>query len=134
MVLTPVNAASPSLFFAAYHAYCPTTFVSGACMGRTSVFHGVNGFDAEILLSEDIDLWLRMALDRGVKFLDFPVLNYRTGEISLMNDVSQNDVKLISSYRLIQSKFKSSVGPVTAFVLKVISRIFFKLTNVLVFA
>lgn len=116
-------------FFAAYHAFCPTTFVCGAALGRIEAFRHVNGFDATIPLAEDLDMWLRVSRVGGFRFLNIPVLNYRTGATSLMNDVVVQDPRVKESYRIIQGKFFREVGYFKSLLLKIAARIFLNVVD-----
>lgn len=112
--------------FAAYHAYCPSTFLCGAAVGKTEVFRQVHGFDASIPVAEDVELWVRMAYAGGFRFIDEPFVNYRTGASSIMNDLAREDPVWNTSYRIIQAKFTRQVGYVRALILKIAIRLMFR--------
>ena len=100
----------------------PTVLVNSACMGRRDRFNAIGGFDADIPICEDADLWSRMADGAGFVFLDRPVVNYRTGESSLMHDLAENDDKLHVSYRLMQDKYRRSHGGMRSLATKLWAR------------
>ncbi len=85
--------------------------VNSACMARRSAFDAVGGYDTEIPVCEDADLWGRIAQSHRYVFLDRPVARYRTGAPSLMHNLGQRDEKLRISYRRIQGKYRLSQGP-----------------------
>ncbi len=85
--------------------------VNSACMGRRNAFDSVGGYDVEIPVCEDADLWGRIAHRHGYIFLDRPVARYRTGAPSLMHNLAQQDEKLRISYRRIQIKYRQTHGP-----------------------
>lgn len=84
--------------------------VNSACMARRSAFFQVGGYDADIPVCEDADLWARIAQATGHVFIDRPVVRYRTGAPSLMHNLVENDAKLEISYRRIQHKYRKENG------------------------
>ena len=95
---------SASLLFRA------AVLVNSACMARRDVFLAVGGFDVDIPVCEDADLWARIADSSGYVFVDQTVVRYRTGASSMMHNLAENDEKLHISYRRIQSKYRQSHG------------------------
>jgi GT2 family glycosyltransferase len=85
--------------------------VNSACMARRSAFDAVGGYDTQIPVCEDADLWGRIAYWHRYIFLDRPVVRYRTGAPSLMHNLAQRDEKLEISYRRIQGKYLKVQGP-----------------------
>jgi glycosyltransferase involved in cell wall biosynthesis len=96
--------------------------VNSACMARRTAFEGVGGYDGEIPVCEDADLWARIALATGYIFIDKPVVRYRTGAPSLMHNLAEHDEKLHVSYRRIQGKFRQSHGLLNFLALKIWAR------------
>lgn len=91
----------------------PSILVNSACMARRSAFEAVGGYDPDIPICEDADLWGRIAYSSGgYVFLDRPVVRYRTGAPSLMHNLAEKDQKLHVSYRRIQQKYRRAQGPV----------------------
>jgi GT2 family glycosyltransferase len=84
--------------------------VNSACMARRSAFDSVGGYDTQIPLCEDADLWGRIAYSYRYVFLDRPVVRYRTGAPSLMHNLARQDEKLQISYRRIQAKYRRVQG------------------------
>jgi glycosyltransferase involved in cell wall biosynthesis len=84
--------------------------VNSACMARRAAFFQVGGYDADIPVCEDADLWARIAQATGHVFIDRPVVRYRTGAPSLMHNLVENDTKLAVSYRRIQHKYRQENG------------------------
>jgi glycosyltransferase involved in cell wall biosynthesis len=88
----------------------PTVLVNSACMARRQAFIDAGGFDADIPVCEDADLWARIAHATGYVYLDQPVVRYRTGAPSLMHNLAEDDEKLHVSYRIIQAKYRRDRG------------------------
>jgi glycosyltransferase involved in cell wall biosynthesis len=103
-----------------------TILVNSACMGRREAFLAAGGYDAEIPVCEDTDLWARIAHTSGHVFLDRPVVRYRTGAPSLMHNLKANDEKLDISYRRIQAKYRERQGPLKFLARKVWARALFR--------
>lgn len=97
--------------------------VCSACMARRTVFAAVEGFDAEIPVCEDAELWARMAQQSGFIFIDKPVVRYRTGAPSLMHNLAENDEKLHVSYRRIHGKYRQAHGQLRFIAMKLWARI-----------
>jgi glycosyltransferase involved in cell wall biosynthesis len=89
----------------------PSILVNSACMGRRSAYFAVGGYDIEVPVCEDADLWGRIAHSTGYVFIDRPVVRYRTGAPSMMHNLAEQDEKLHISYRRIQSKYRKIQGP-----------------------
>jgi GT2 family glycosyltransferase len=100
----------------------PTVLVNSACMARRDVFAAVGGFDADIPVCEDADLWARIAHATGFVFLDRPVVRYRTGASSLMHNLAENDEKMHLSYRRIQNKYREAHGLLQFLAMKIWAR------------
>jgi glycosyltransferase involved in cell wall biosynthesis len=91
--------------------FSSSILVNSACMARRSAFDAVGGYDTQIPVCEDADLWGRIAYWHRYVFLDRPVVRYRTGAPSLMHNLGQGDKKLQVSYRRIQGKYRQVQGP-----------------------
>jgi GT2 family glycosyltransferase len=102
--------------------FCPTVLVNSACMARREAFVAVGGFDAEIPVCEDADLWARIAHATGFVFLDRPIVRYRTGAASLMHNLAENDEKMSQSYRRIQNKYRETHGMLQYLAMKIWAR------------
>jgi hypothetical protein len=79
-------------------------------MARRTAFLAAGGYDAEIPVCEDAEFWGRVAHSTGYVFLDRPVVRYRTGASSLMNNLAADDEKLRVSYQRIQNKYLRAHG------------------------
>jgi glycosyltransferase involved in cell wall biosynthesis len=101
----------------------PAIMVNSACMARRTAFMASGGYDAEIPICEDAELWARIAHATGHVFIDKPVVRYRTGAPSLMHNLAAEDEKLHVSYRRIQNKFRQANGPLKFLALKIWVRI-----------
>lgn len=103
--------------------FCPAILINSACMARRAVFAGAGGFDADIPVCEDADLWSRIAQQTGYVFIDRPVVRYRTGAPSLMHSLVGNDERLRDSYRRIQQKYRAANGALPALLMKAWARL-----------
>ena len=90
--------------------FLPAVLITSACMTRREAFVAFGGFDGQIPVCEDTDLWARIAHATDFVFVDQPVVRYRTGAPSLMHNLAEDDEKLHISYSLIQSKYRRNHG------------------------
>lgn len=97
----------------------PAILVCSAGMARREFFEAVGGFDPEIPICEDAEMWARIAQGRGHVFLDRTVVRYRTGEPSLMRNLAANDSKLDVSYQRIQGKYRQVHGGFVFYAMKI---------------
>ena len=97
--------------------------VCSAGMARRSAFIAEGGFDAEIPVCEDSEMWARVAHRRGHIFIDQPVVRYRTGAPSLMHNLAKDDEKLHVSYRRIQGKYRQANGLLQFIAMKLWARV-----------
>jgi glycosyltransferase involved in cell wall biosynthesis len=102
----------------AFLTFRSAILVCSAGMARRTSFEEIGGFDTEIAICEDAELWARISHGRGHVFLDRPVVRYRTGAPSLMHNLAENDEKLHESYRRIQDKFRRAHGELKFFAMK----------------
>jgi glycosyltransferase involved in cell wall biosynthesis len=96
--------------------------VNSACMARRTAFFLVGGYDSDILVCEDADLYGRIAHATGYVYVDRTVVRYRTGAPSLMNNLAEEDEKLHLSYRRIQGKYRLAQGMLKFLALKIWAR------------
>ena len=96
---------------AAWLMFRSPPLINSACMARRSTFLACGGYDGSIPVCEDADLWSRIAQSSGFVFVDRPVVRYRTGAASLMNDLAEQDPRLGDSYRIMQNKYRARSGP-----------------------
>jgi glycosyltransferase involved in cell wall biosynthesis len=100
----------------------PAVLVNSACMARRTAFLAVGGYDGEIPVCEDADMWARIAYATDYVFIDKPVVRYRTGAPSLMHDLGQEKEKLNMSYQRIQYKYRQENGTLKFLALKAWAR------------
>lgn len=97
----------------------PSILVNSACMARRTAFVAVGGYDAEVIVCEDADLYGRIAAATGYVYIDKTVVRYRTGAPSLMHNLAESDEKLYISYRRIQGKYRLAHGLLRFLALKI---------------
>jgi len=96
--------------------------VNSACMARRTAFFLVGGYDSDIPVCEDADLYGRIAHATDYVYIDRPVVRYRTGASSLMHDLAKEDEKLHLSYRRIHGKYRLAQGTFRFLALKIWAR------------
>jgi len=69
----------------------PAVLVTSGGMARRDAFTAAGGFDGEIPVCEDTDLWARIAHATGAIFVNQAVARYRTGAPSLMHNLAEDD-------------------------------------------
>jgi glycosyltransferase involved in cell wall biosynthesis len=99
-----------------------TVLVNSACMTRREVFVSSGGYDAQVPVCEDVELWMRIVRAAGFVFIDRPVVRYRTGQPSLMHDLKEDDEKLRTAYERTHRKYREEHGAGEFFVLKALAR------------
>jgi glycosyltransferase involved in cell wall biosynthesis len=97
--------------------------VNSACMTTREAFLKSGGYDRDIPVCEDVELWARIVRVTDYVYVDRPVLNYRTGAPSIMHNLVDNDPKLRIAYSRIQDKYRAKHGVFEFFALKLASRI-----------
>ncbi len=111
---------------AAYLLFCKTVLVNSACMVRRECFEITGGYDPDLPVNEDVELWLRVVRGSGFAFVDRPVVRYRTGSPSLMRDtLAKNDAgraKFRAAYARMHQKYREQYGPSEFYALKVFAR------------
>jgi glycosyltransferase involved in cell wall biosynthesis len=100
----------------------PSILVNSACMARRAAFFSVGGYDSDIPVCEDADLFGRIAHATDYVYVDRPVVRYRTGAPSLMHNLAEDDEKLHVSYRRIQGKYRMAQGVLKFLALKIWAR------------
>jgi cellulose synthase/poly-beta-1,6-N-acetylglucosamine synthase-like glycosyltransferase len=111
--------------FAAVQSFLSTMLVCSAGLLRRECVEAVNGFDPEVRLVEDVDLYARMFQRFEVFFLDEVTIHYRIGD-SLMQSRPDNDA-IVQSYRRMHGRYKSELGAFRFLLLKAMARMFFGL-------
>jgi glycosyltransferase involved in cell wall biosynthesis len=110
----------------AYLTFRGAVLVCSAGMARRSAFAEVGGFDPDIPVCEDAELWARIVRARGYVFIDKAVVRYRTGAPSLMHNLVENDEKLRVSSRRIQDKYRQANGLMEFMAMKLWARAIFR--------
>lgn len=114
---------------AARLVFLPPIFVNSACMARRTAFLSVGGYDPDIPICEDAELWGRVVYATGFVFVDRLVVRYRTGAPSLMHALVEGDEKLRVSYRRIQDKYRQAHGLLNFLAMKSWTRLICRLTD-----
>jgi glycosyltransferase involved in cell wall biosynthesis len=110
----------------AYLTFRSAVLVCSAGMARRSAFVQIGGFDPDIPVCEDVELWARIVRANGHVFIDKAVVRYRTGAPSLMHNLVENDEKLrIASHR-IHKKYRQTNGLMEFIAMKLWARAIFR--------
>jgi cellulose synthase/poly-beta-1,6-N-acetylglucosamine synthase-like glycosyltransferase len=88
----------------------PTILINSACMARRECFLACGGYDGDIPVCEDVDLWMRIARATDYVYLDRPIVHYRTGAPSLMHSLQENDARLDMAWRRSQGNYRRQHG------------------------
>jgi GT2 family glycosyltransferase len=114
------------LHLAAQLLFRNTVLVNSACLARRDAFEAVGGYDAEVTINEDVELWLRVARSTGFAYVDRPVVRYRTGASSLMRDtLTASDgaqPKFRGAYARMYEKYRREYGSLEFYALKLLAR------------
>jgi hypothetical protein len=110
------------LHLTAHLLFNSTVLVNSACMARSEIFVSSGGYDAQVPVCEDVELWMRIVRSAGFVYVDRPVVRYRTGAPSLMHDLKVGDDKLRIAYARAHRKYRDEHGVGEFFVLKVLAR------------
>jgi glycosyltransferase involved in cell wall biosynthesis len=95
-----------------------TILVNSACMVRRHCFLACGGYDSNIPVCEDVELWMRIARADDFVYVDRPVIHYRTGLPSLMRSLVENDERLRIAYQRSQSNYRARYGLAETLMLK----------------
>ena len=71
------------------------------------LYKAVGGFDAELSTNEDWDLWLKLAKESPLAYVDVPLVGYRIWE----GQTSNNYQRFVDSAALIRSRHLPDAGP-----------------------
>lgn len=99
----------------------PTVLVNSACMIRRECVASVEGYNPDIPMNEDIDLYQRAVRKFGCVFLDRVVIEYRILGDSLMHGRG-DDNKLAEAYRKMYAGYRRTNGVGEWLALKVFSK------------
>jgi len=111
----------PKWGFAAQMLFDRALFVCGAVVVRRQCVMNAGGFDPELRLREDLDLFGRIIRKCGAYYDDHVSLHYRIGSPSLMHapELTEADVRdLDYARRRSQAKFLSEYGAIEYYALK----------------
>jgi GT2 family glycosyltransferase len=101
--------------------FMPTLLVNSACLIRREHVRALGGYDANILLNEDVDFFCRAIRAFGCRFLDQVVVHYRILPNSLMHGRTGND-QLVASYQRMYARYRETHGAAELLVLKIFAR------------
>ena len=101
--------------------FMPTLLVNSACLIRREHVHTLGGYDANILLNEDVDFFCRAIRAFGCRFLDQVVVHYRILPNSLIHGRTGNE-KLIVSYQRMYARYRETHGAAELLALKILAR------------
>lgn len=100
-----------------------TMLVNSACMIRREHVAALGGYDEQMPLVEDVDFYMRAIRRFGHVYLDRPVLHYRTGAPSLMNNANSDADPVLESYRSIYRRYKARYGAFEFLALKAVAKL-----------
>lgn len=110
----------------AHLLFCKTVLVNSACMARREAFEVAGGYDSEVPVNEDVELWMRLVRASGYAYVDRPVVRYRTGAPSLMRDtlakVDSGQEKFRVAYARMHEKYRQQYGRPEFYALKLLAR------------
>lgn len=101
--------------------FMPTLLVNSACIIRREHVQRLGGYDAKIILNEDVDFFCRAIRRFGVHFLDQVVVHYRILPNSLMHGRTGNQ-KLIESYQRMYARYRETHGGAELLAMKIFAR------------
>jgi glycosyltransferase involved in cell wall biosynthesis len=111
--------------FAAVQSFLSTMLVCSAGLLRRTCVESVGGFDPEVRLVEDVDLYARIFQRFDVLYLDEVTVHYRIGD-SLMQSRPNNDA-IVQSYRRMHKRYHDELGTFRFLLLKAMARTLFRL-------
>jgi GT2 family glycosyltransferase len=86
-----------------------------------TAFETIGGFDIDIALCEDVEMYLRAIRTFGFVYVPVVLLERRCGAASLINDGSPGQFK--DSYRSIHANYRARFGAVEFYTMKLASRL-----------
>lgn len=113
---------SSRLRFATQLLFGDTCLVNSACMLRRSVFDQIGGYDTELTVIEDVEMFLRAGRAAGFVFVDRPILHYRKGHASLSRDRANTHAVVVDAYRRMHRTYREVYGAPEFYALKVLAR------------
>lgn len=110
------------LFVAANQLYAhPTLMVNSACLIRREHVATLGGYDPRIAPFEDVEFYLRAMRRFGFRFLDRPMIGYRTGAPSIMRNL-EDGTSIIRAYSRMYAKYRERHGALEMLALKVLAK------------
>jgi glycosyltransferase involved in cell wall biosynthesis len=98
-----------------------TVVINSAGLIRRSCLEALGGYDPQLRLFEDLELFIRAFREFGCVFVDRTVLKYRVGAPSLMTNLRDNQ-PILDAYRTIHEKYQKAYGAYEYFALKLFAR------------
>ena len=105
--------------------FLDTMLVNSACMIRRECIAPLAGYDAQLLLNEDVDFYCRAIRRFGFRALDQTVLQYRINPDSLMHS-REDDSRLADTYRRMHQRYRATYGLAETLALKILARTIIK--------
>lgn len=99
-----------------------TLHVNSACFIRREHLAALGGYDEQVRVVEDLDLYVRAIRAYGCVFLDRTLVEYRTGTPSLMHNAVDQTPLVATSYRHMYGKYRAAYGAVELLALKVVAK------------
>jgi glycosyltransferase involved in cell wall biosynthesis len=119
------RAISNRYQYASMMLFSEWPLVNSACMVRRDVFQSSGGYNPNVRTYEDIDFYLRIGREYGVKFLDRDVLRYRVGLPSITSELMKLDdvPQMREEYRRLQQEYRTKHGTIEYRALQVWSKV-----------
>jgi glycosyltransferase involved in cell wall biosynthesis len=99
----------------------PTLFVNSACLIRAGHVAQLGGYDERITVMEDVDFYTRAIREFGFVFLDRVLVEYRTGDPSIMQNLTDGR-GVDDAYGVMYRKYRESHGGAELLALKVLAK------------
>lgn len=100
--------------------FSDTVLVNSACMIRRECIAPLGGYDAEVLMNEDVDFFCRAIRAFGYIFLERTAVHYRIVSDSLMHS-GVNDDKVGEAYRHMYARYRKTHGAAELLAMKVLA-------------
>lgn len=99
-----------------------TVIINSCCAIRRSLALELGGYDPNLQVYEDVEFFTRGIRRSGHVFVDRPVLRYRTGMPSIINDLAGDTSPISLSYARMHEKYIERNGKVDYRLLQVVSK------------
>lgn len=122
-----VGAQTPnSMWTVAHILFRGTLYVNSACMVRREHFAPLGGFDPNIPVYEDVDFYMRGIRAFNHVYVNRPILHYRVGQPSLMQELGIKGEKawksVAKSNEIIHNKYRRAHGELEYRMLQLFAR------------